>query len=174
MALLEVSLVLNKAGSRQECQWAFRLDANAVQGPKLLQPEGLRRHGLPAALLMSLKPAGILRHERLADESRGARNNAHSDLGNSPTRIALRCTTYISQRPVTLQRSAFHRPESFPMAKLENHLREESMVEGGPVGERRSRANGNDQGEILRQGTGNLAMGKSSSICLPNRFSFVR
>ena len=50
MALLEASLVLNKAASRQECCRAFRLYANAVQDPKLLQPEGLRLHGLPAEL----------------------------------------------------------------------------------------------------------------------------
>ncbi len=43
---------------------AFHLEANAVQGSKLLQPEGLRLRGLLTALLMPVKPARIHRHEQ--------------------------------------------------------------------------------------------------------------
>ena len=98
MALLEASLALNKAASRLECLTAFHLEANAVQGPKSLQPYGLRLRGLLAALLMPVKPARIHRHEQtcslglggcteLAFPSRycgtGPRHRgAHTDLGN--------------------------------------------------------------------------------------------
>ena len=68
MELLEASLVLNKAASRQECLVAFLLEANAVQYPKSLHPKGLRLRGLPAALLMPIKPARIHRHEQPCEE----------------------------------------------------------------------------------------------------------
>jgi len=56
MKLLEASLNMNKAASRLECLLAFHLEANAVQGPKSLQPGGLQLRGLLAALLMPVKP----------------------------------------------------------------------------------------------------------------------
>lgn len=34
---------------------------------------------------------GILRHERLVDQSRGARDSGHSGLGNSPINMTLFC-----------------------------------------------------------------------------------
>ena len=87
MELLEASLALNKATSRQECLAGFLLEANVVLGPKSLQPKGLRLRELLAALLMPVKPARIHRHEsvpRLRDaEAHEARNNSHPDLGNS-------------------------------------------------------------------------------------------
>ena len=67
LVLLEASLALNKAASKQECLAVFRFEANAVQGPKSLQPKGLRLRGLlrrPAtAGLMPVKPTRIHRHE---------------------------------------------------------------------------------------------------------------
>ncbi len=65
---------------------AFYLEANAAQGSKSLQPEGLRLRGLLTALLMPVKPARIHRHESRdcgTQKLHGARNNPHPDLGNN-------------------------------------------------------------------------------------------
>ena len=47
-------------------------------------PMGCGYTGSPRRCSCRQSPQGILRHEHLADESRGARNNAHPALGNSP------------------------------------------------------------------------------------------
>ena len=86
LELLEASLVLNKAASRQECLAVFRLEANAVQGSKSLLPKGLRLRLLLVALLMPVKPARMHRHASRdcgTQKLDGARNNTHPDLGNS-------------------------------------------------------------------------------------------